>query len=219
MRWINSTVIEPNLLYGVSFWWTALDRQHNVRLLGKVRRSAAIYITGALRSTSTKALFAMLNWIPTTFAAARLNATSRWHIVPSGHSTIFMVDPVTPVNIDYLIRKYRCSVDLLSGSFISVSLVWEQETDHFLCQWPSLATCRYRLFGSTFLVNLTELSSIDIKDIASFIKFSGRFSSALALTNFFPFPCFGITTICYACSSKLCDIRAPTPTKPNLTLV
>ena len=38
---------------------------------------------------------------------------------------------------------------------------------------PSLARCRYMLFGSPFLVSLTELSFIDIKDIASFIKLSG----------------------------------------------
>ena len=37
----------------------------------------------------------------------------------------------------------------------------------------------YRLFGSPFVVSLTELLSIDIKDIVSFIKLSGWFSSAL----------------------------------------
>ena len=52
MCWIYSAVIEPNLLYGVAFWWTALDKQHNFRLLVKVRRSAAIYITDALRRPS-----------------------------------------------------------------------------------------------------------------------------------------------------------------------
>ena len=41
---------------------------------------------------------------------------------------------------------------------------------HFYSQCPSLARCRNRLFGSLFLVSLTELSSVDIKDIASFIK-------------------------------------------------
>ena len=46
-----------------------------------------------------------------------------------------------------------------------------------LCQCPSLARHRYRLFGSSFLVSLTELSSIDIKDLASYIELSGWFSS------------------------------------------
>ena len=41
MDWIYSAVIESNLLYSVAFWWTALDRQHNFRLLDKVRRLMA----------------------------------------------------------------------------------------------------------------------------------------------------------------------------------
>ena len=66
-----------------------------------------IYNTGALRTSPTKALFAMLNWLPTVrrakqtakFAAIRLNVLPRWRIVPSGHSTFL---EVAPVNIDYL---------------------------------------------------------------------------------------------------------------------
>ena len=45
---------------------------------------------------------------------------------------------------------------------------------HFLCTCPFLA--RYRLFGSPFLVSLTELSSIVVKDTVSFTKVSGWFS-------------------------------------------
>ena len=85
MRWIYSVVIESNLLYDVIFCWTALDKQCNVRLLDKIRRSAAIYITAALHTTHTKTLFAMLNCLSTVLlakqaakiAANRLNALSR----------------------------------------------------------------------------------------------------------------------------------------------
>ena len=45
---------------------------------------------------------------------------------------------------------------------------------HFLSQCPFLARCRY---GSPTLVSLTELSSIDVKDIASFMKLSDRSSA------------------------------------------
>ena len=84
MCWIYSAVIEPNLLYGVAFWWTALDKLYNVRLLDGVIRFAAIRITGALGTTPTKVLFAMLNWFPTEilpkqvakFTATRLNDLS-----------------------------------------------------------------------------------------------------------------------------------------------
>ena len=52
----------------------------------------------------------------------------------------------------------------------------EKVVMHFLHQCPSLTRCRYRLFVSSFLRSLTELSSNDIKDIASYMKLSG-FSS------------------------------------------
>ena len=93
--YVESTLpnlIEPKLLYGVH----QKDYYYNVRLLDKVRKSAFIYITGILHTTLTKALPAMLNWLPIVpvakqaakFAATRFNALYRWHIVPSGHSTI-----------------------------------------------------------------------------------------------------------------------------------
>ena len=45
----------------------------------------------------------------------------------------------------------------------------EETVMHFLFQFPSLSRRRYSLFGSPFIVSLTELSSIDIKGIASYI--------------------------------------------------
>ena len=62
-----------------------------------------------LRTTPTKALFPMLNWLPTGLlakraakvAAIKRNALSHWQTVLSGHSTILGLDPVAPVNIDY----------------------------------------------------------------------------------------------------------------------
>ena len=53
----------------------------------------------------------------------------------------------------------------------------EEIVIHFICQCPSLTRCRCRLFGSSFLVRLMKLSSIVIKDIASYIELSGWFSS------------------------------------------
>ena len=51
----------------------------------------------------------------------------------------------------------------------------EETVVHFLCHCPSFARHRCRLFGSSFFVSLTELSSIDIKDIAGYIGISGWF--------------------------------------------
>ena len=47
----------------------------------------------------------------------------------------------------------------------------------------SLAKCRYRLFGSPILVNLTKQSSIDIKYIASYIKLSDWFSIVVLMCS------------------------------------
>ena len=41
-------------------WWIALNKLHNIRLLDKVRRSAAICITVALRTTLTMAFYTAL---------------------------------------------------------------------------------------------------------------------------------------------------------------
>ena len=146
MHWIYSAVIEPNLLNGVAFSWTALDKQYNVRLLDKVRRSAAISMTGTVLLAKQAA----------KFAAIRLNALS--NTVSSGYSTILGVNPVTLwgfVNNSKIDREcayrslhYGKTRDLCRGC----RSVEEEETDlHFFCQWPSLARCTHRLFGSPFL--------------------------------------------------------------------
>ena len=53
----------------------------------------------------------------------------------------------------------------------------EETVIHFLCKCISLARCRYMLLSSLALVSLTELSSIDVKDIASFIKLLAGFQA------------------------------------------
>ena len=54
----------------------------------------------------------------------------------------------------------------------------EKETAiHFLYQCPFIAWYRHRLFGSPTHVSLTELSSLDVKNIASFVKLSDSSSS------------------------------------------
>ena len=40
------------------------------------------------------------------FAAIRLNVLSRWNIAPSGYPYILKVDPVAPVNTDYIPAEY-----------------------------------------------------------------------------------------------------------------
>ena len=104
---------------------------------------------------------------------------------------------------------------------------------HFLCQCPSLSSCRYRLFDSSFLVSLMELSFIDINEIVTFIKLSSWFSSRTFdwqptdLTNFFIFDCFGRTWLVQG-KRLTCATRAqvsfviselPLRPKPKPTLI
>ena len=92
----------------------------------------------------------------------------------------------------------------------------EETVVHFLYQCPSLARHKYRLFGSSFLVSLTELSSLDIK--AGFpawgnraLMFSPCADQPPSLFRFWRnlvstetvFSC-GFTTGCYGRSSELC---------------
>ena len=64
----------------------------------------------------------------------------------------------------------------------------EETVIHFLC----LLLCK--LFGSPFLISLTDLSSIDVKDIPSFIKHSDScFWCDASIAKFFTFHDFGET--------------------------
>ena len=90
---------------------------------------------------------------------------------------------ISPINVAVLTG--HCAMERHDFCRGCRSAEEEETVIHFLC--PPLATCRYRLFGSTILVSLTELSSIDVKYIAGFSARGSRILSGhpLALTNFF----------------------------------
>ena len=97
--------------------------------------------------------------------------------------------PCLQVTVLWVDTWKECGYHLTTPPWMQI----RKKRGDFLCPCPSLARCRYRLFGSSTLVSLTEISSIDVNDIAQFIKLSGWFSSlgqscfncaALALTNF-----------------------------------
>ena len=56
----------------------------------------------------------MLNWLPTEllakqvakFTATRLNALSSWRLITSGCCSILGIDPVAPLDSDYLPEEY-----------------------------------------------------------------------------------------------------------------
>ena len=111
VRWFYSTFIESKLLYGVVFWWTALNKLHNIKLLDMVRRHAAIHITYTPLTNPTKAVFTVLYWLPTVLHAKQPSATwasalSGWRVVLSGLSYILEIYTVAPLNTDYLPVEY-----------------------------------------------------------------------------------------------------------------
>ena len=75
--------------------------------------------------------------------------------------------------------SYAESIQLPFNDFCQEYRSAEEEETILQFHWqcPSLGWCKYRLFGSPFLVSLVELSSFNIKYIASFIKLSGLLSS------------------------------------------
>ena len=53
VHWLYTFVVRPILLYGAAVWWHALCKITNQKLVMKVQRTASLWISGALRSTST----------------------------------------------------------------------------------------------------------------------------------------------------------------------
>ncbi|KAH8389498.1 hypothetical protein KR215_007163, partial [Drosophila sulfurigaster] len=56
MRWIYISVVRPILTYGVLVWWQATEKRTYLSIMERTQRQALLCITGALRSTPTKAL-------------------------------------------------------------------------------------------------------------------------------------------------------------------
>ena len=85
------------------------------RFLDKVRRFAAIFINrcsaynhhkSLLRNAQLVSYYAFFTKQAAMLATTRLNGLSCWNILPSGHSTIFELEPVAPMNINYLPAEY-----------------------------------------------------------------------------------------------------------------
>lgn len=110
MYWLFTSVIRPILLYGVTVWWPALNTATNLRALEKVQRSAALCITGALRTTPSYALNTILSLTPLELlskqmaasAAIRLKAISMWKNLSVGHSSILQYFRSIPDITDYI---------------------------------------------------------------------------------------------------------------------
>ncbi|XP_050547350.1 uncharacterized protein LOC126909036 [Daktulosphaira vitifoliae] len=64
MYWLYTSVIKPMMLYGALIWWTRTALITARKELSRIQRMAAIAITGALRTTPTVALEALIGLPP-----------------------------------------------------------------------------------------------------------------------------------------------------------
>lgn len=96
MHWIYISVVRPTLLYGVLVWWQATEKKTYNKLMERTQRQALLCISGALRSTPTKALEVILGIDPLDIhaqvtagkAAQRLVAAGNMSPQVFGHSSI-----------------------------------------------------------------------------------------------------------------------------------
>ena len=118
--WLYETVVKPIMFYGVFVWWRALERSTLAKKLERVQRAALIGISGALRTTPTLALNAILNIAPVDIAgrciaakcALRLREAGLLKRSEQGHSEILSSFSGIPENIDHCV-----TVATRGGSF------------------------------------------------------------------------------------------------------
>ena len=109
--WIYKAIVEPILLYAVFVWWPSLTKACNTKRLEKVQRSALLGISGAMRTTSSIALNALLNILPidlsankiAALTAIRLREQGNLRAIPFGHSSILNDLEFLPGKTDYCI--------------------------------------------------------------------------------------------------------------------
>ena len=85
-HWLYKSVIRPILTYGSVVWWTSMEKKCNVKILQKVQRTCCLGISGAMRTTSTRALETILNLQPieiqiryeAALTANRLKVMGEW---------------------------------------------------------------------------------------------------------------------------------------------
>jgi len=61
VHWLYTAIVRPILLYGNIVWWPSLEKNCNLRILHKIRRSSELCISGALRTTATEAFNTILD--------------------------------------------------------------------------------------------------------------------------------------------------------------
>jgi len=84
MHWVYISAVRPTLLYEALVWWQATK---NSELMARTQLQALVCITGALRSTPTKALETILGIDPIDIHAQLTAGKAAQRLVASGNMT------------------------------------------------------------------------------------------------------------------------------------
>ncbi|XP_034174835.2 uncharacterized protein LOC117601761 [Osmia lignaria lignaria] len=96
VRWISQAILEPIITYASIVWWTSMKRGAHRRTTERIYRIALLEITGALPTTPTMAMGALLDIKPPHLivmatawrAAIRLHQAEKWSPASGGHTEI-----------------------------------------------------------------------------------------------------------------------------------
>lgn len=64
IHWIYTVIVRPKITYAALVWWPKTKQGIAQKKLGKLQRLACMAITGAMQSTPSKALDAILKMLP-----------------------------------------------------------------------------------------------------------------------------------------------------------
>ncbi|XP_062715575.1 uncharacterized protein LOC134291616 [Aedes albopictus] len=119
IHWIYTAIVRPRITYASLVWWPKTKEKCAIKKLGKIQRLAAVSTTGAMRSTPTNALDAMLNILPlhqyvqleAEKAAIRLKRTKVLYDGDiKGHLSVLkeiQVNPLATVNNDWMETQFN----------------------------------------------------------------------------------------------------------------
>lgn len=134
LLWLYKAVIMPSFSYGSVIWWKASQQRTIKQKLDKLQRLACVAITGAFRTTPTRAMEALIDLPPLHIsiqaeamrAAHRLYQGELWGPSEEGHATIWSQMEQTPI---FLMRSDRMVIQYdLDKSFktqIPAREAWE----------------------------------------------------------------------------------------------
>jgi hypothetical protein len=118
VHWLYTGVIRPSIFYGALFWWSKVMQKTTKIQLGRIQRMACLAVTGAMKSTPTAAMEALLNLTPLDLLimAEVRTALYRLHIlkqpgVPKSVAGLLSIwknvgDPILDMRSDYTIPVY-----------------------------------------------------------------------------------------------------------------